>query len=214
MDSDQEFDFYITSSPVGTNNLYQTLFKLTVIGCKIQNCLQCSSSLLTWSEWKTGFSLVNGSWSPQNTNSASNTSNKTSDASTSASKISKNVKTASQWLAAIIFVCSWTSALVGDLTMASFWSILNQVQLFFLLLITRAFIPVDVQNVIIGMKFVLNPYEYVSFENMRLYRSAIDNFKFPSNNSMLETIGVETESSVYNTSPFFTFIAFVVLAHL
>ena len=76
VDSDQEFDFYITSGPVGTNNLYQTLFKLTVVNCKIQNCLQCSSSLLTWSKCKTGFLLVNDSWSSQNTNSVSETSKK------------------------------------------------------------------------------------------------------------------------------------------
>ena len=147
-------------------------------------------------------------------NNASDTSKSTTVKSNNISDISNRVKTTSQWLVAIIFVCCWVSALVGVLTMASFWSILNQVQLFFLLLITRAFIPADVQNVIIGMKFVLNPYEYVSFGNIRVYRSVMDNFKFPSNNSMLETIGVETESSVYNTSPFFTFIAFVVLAHL
>ena len=214
MDSDQEFDFYILSGPVGTKIFYQTLIKLTVVNCKIQNCLQCSTSLLTWSICQNGFLLVKGSWNSQNANSASEASKSTSVKTNNDSNVSNNAKTTSQWLVALIFVCSWASVLVGDLTMASFWSILNQVQLFFLLLITRSFIPADVQNVIIGMKFVLNPYEYVSFENTRLYESTIDNFKFPSNNSMLETIGVETESSVYNTSPFFTFIAVVVLAHL
>ena len=67
VNSDQEFDFYITSGPLGASNLYQTLIKLSVINCKVDNCLQCPSSILIWSEWKTGFSLVNGSWNFQNT---------------------------------------------------------------------------------------------------------------------------------------------------
>ena len=67
VDSDQEFDFYILSGPVGTKIFYQTLIKLTVVNCKIQNCLQCSTSLLTWEKCQNGFLLVNDSWSSQNT---------------------------------------------------------------------------------------------------------------------------------------------------
>ena len=53
------------------------------------------------------------------------------------------------------------ASLMNTTSLASFWMTKNQLQAFFLLLLTRAFIPNDIQAVVQGSGFVLNCYEYI-----------------------------------------------------
>ena len=97
---------------------------------------------------------------------------------------------------------------------SSIWLLINEVQLFFLLLLTRAYIPDDVKLVITGLKFALNPYFNFPFNTMSAYNSVIDNFNFELSNNSLSYVGVSSDSSVYNTAPFFVTMLIVVVYHL
>ena len=81
-------------------------------------------------------------------------------------------------------------------TMASLWAVINQIQLYFLLLITRAFIPEDVQTVITGLSFTLNPFQYLPFSLISFYSSFIDKFNFKLSNLLFDPVGVNSDSIV------------------
>ena len=111
-------------------------------------------------------------------------------------------------------VVSVISSLLNVSSGSSFWLLINEVQLFFLLLLTRAYIPDDVKLVITGLKFALNPPFYFSFNTMPAYNSVINNFNFELSNNSLSYVGVSSDSSVYNTAPFFVSLLIVIVCHL
>ena len=80
---------------------------------------------------------------------------------------------------------------------------------YFLLLLTRASIPDDVQTAIKGFKFALNPYQYLSLNSIHVYRLLVDKFKFGVRNNDIETFGIDSDSSIYNTTSFIVFIVIV-----
>ena len=70
VDSDTEYDFYITSLASGFSSAAQKLVKLTVANCQVLNWLLCStSSVLTWTSWVSGSTLTSGAWIIQNNQS-------------------------------------------------------------------------------------------------------------------------------------------------
>ena len=101
------------------------------------------------------------------------------------------------------------SNIMSASSMSSFWSLLNQMQSLFLLLLTRALIPDDIQTAIKGFKFALNPYQYLSLNSFRVYRLFVDKFKFGVRNNDIESFGIDSDSSIYNTSSFVIFIVIV-----
>ena len=111
-------------------------------------------------------------------------------------------------------IVSVISRLLNVSSGSSIWLLINEAQLFFLLLLTRAYVPDDVKLVITGLKFVLNPSFYFSFNTMSAYNSVIDNFNFELSNNSLSYVGVSSDSSVYNTAPFFVSLLIVIVCHL
>ena len=101
-------------------------------------------------------------------------------------------------------------SLTNSSSMASFWTMVNQVQLFFLLLLTRAFIPIDVQNVITGAKFALNIAPYIHFQSIEFINSAISEFDFSLSDQNLDLLNIESDSSIFNTS-FIIIAGFIVV---
>ena len=92
---------------------------------------------------------------------------------------------------------------------------MNQLQLFFLLLLTRAFIPQDVNIVITGSKFIFNPLELVSFKDIKLYNTIVSSFDYGLSNDLVEPLNIKSDSSVYNVSSFLTFLLiFVIVQYL
>ena len=57
------------------------------------------------------------------------------------------------------------ASLTNTTSLASFRMTKNQLQALFLLLLTGAFIPNDIQAVVQGSDFVLNCYEYISLRD-------------------------------------------------
>ena len=90
---------------------------------------------------------------------------------------------------------------------------INQAQLFFLLFLTRAFLPIDVKTIISGVSIVLNFPSYIPFENIAVYKSLIDYFNLKLSNHALEDVKIYSDSTIKNSSPFFWSIIIVVLFH-
>ena len=94
------------------------------------------------------------------------------------------------------------------------YCIMNQVQLFFLLFLTRAYIPLDVKTVITGNTAALNLPKFFSFERIEIYSSALDEFNFDLTNHEFDPLEVQSNSTIYNISPTILFGALVILLHL
>ena len=78
---------------------------------------------------------------------------------------------ASFWIITLI-------SLINPASIASLWGMINQAQLFFLILLTKAFIPLDVQNVITGAKFALNIASYIFVPSYVFLGSITEQFDF------------------------------------
>ena len=96
---------------------------------------------------------------------------------------------------------------------ASLWSMVNQVQILFLLLLTRGFIPDAMQTVISGPDFAVNPFESISFLQTNNYGSCTDKLKFNLNDSSLAALNIESISTIYNLISFFATLAYAAFVH-
>ena len=196
VNSDTEYYFYITSSVFGVSNPVQKLIKLTVTKWQVLNCHKCSSSSSsTWTTWSSDYTLQSGSW-------------------IIASKVSKAL---SITIISIIGACIWLviiMSFISPTSSISLWAMINQIQLFFLLFLTRAFIPFDVQNVITGSKFTLNIAPYFNFQDIGLFSSTIGKFEYSLSNRTLELLNIKSDSSIFNISPIIILILIIIPFHL
>ena len=67
-------------------------------------------------------------------------------------------------------------------------------------MLTRAYIPYDVQTVIEGSDFALNIFEYFSINKLSIYSSFLRKFEFDLTNQSLEPLGINYDSTFANTS--------------
>ena len=194
--SDLYFSFYIASSVSGISMPIQKLIKLTVNKCKVQNWQMCSSSNVSiWNTWSSDYTLKSGSW-------------------IIASDISQTLRTT---IISTLGVSLWIVAIVSFMnpaSTASLWSMISQAQLLLLLLLTRAFIPLDVQNVILGVKFSLNIASYFEFLKIEFIGSIIGEFDFKLSNQSLDLLGIKSDSSIYNISPTIILALLMIPIHL
>ena len=86
--------------------------------------------------------------------------------------------------------------------------------IFFLLLLTRAFIPKDIQTIIQGSEFASNIYEYVPLKEVSLYPSLLNHFEFTFAPPTLEPFGIKYNSTIINTYTSFSFLIFMAVLHL
>ena len=98
--------------------------------------------------------------------------------------------------------------------MASLWSIINQMQILFLILITGAYIPSDVQTVITGSKFLLFPINYIPFNKIGLYNWIANKFDFDLTDELFASLQIKSDSSVYNLLSFAFSLIPVFIIHL
>ena len=70
---------------------------------------------------------------------------------------------------------------------------------------TRAFIPSDVQEIIVGLDFSLSPFNYIPFKKTDTYGSLVNRFNFQLSNDLFDHVGLNSESTFYNTHSFFSF---------
>ena len=65
-----------------------------------------------------------------------------------------------------------------------------------------------------GLKIILNPPNYFKYNAITSYNSIINSFDFDLSNKSLNYNGVNSDSSVYNTAPFFLTLLAVIIFHL
>ena len=194
--SDSLFNFYVTSLYLGSSVSVNKLIKLSIKKCQVQNWQKCSnSSISVWSTRSSDYTLNSGSCIIA------------SDTAQALRIITLSILGASLLTIAI-------ASLMNPAMTASLWSMINQEQLLFLLLLTRAFIPIDVQTVIIGAKFTLNIASYFVFLKIRFISSIAEEFDFKVSNQSLELLGINSNSSIYNIYPIIILALAMIPLHL
>ena len=98
--------------------------------------------------------------------------------------------------------------------LSNIWSMINQIQISFLLLLTGAFIPIDIKTIIVGFQFLLNPFNFISFETIPVYQSVFEKFNFKLNNLNFVSFGLKSSSSLYNTSGIIFSLSLIILIHI
>ena len=95
-----------------------------------------------------------------------------------------------------------------------FWLMIKQAQIFFLLLITNSYVPDDVMKIIEGAKLALFPFDYFKFKKLFIISSFIDRFHFELQDIKFESLGFDSESTIYNICSFFLFILSIIIIHV
>ena len=202
---DTEFDFYVSSTISGILNPAQKLIKVTVISCQIQFCQKCSN-LSTCEIWEGGYSLNSNTWIIRTSNNQ-NFKNEVSNTAKNQIIISFSIN-------GLIAVTSTLTSFSGVTSLASFWSIINQIQMLNLFLLLRSFIPEDVKWVIKGKIPTINIYSYIPLSNTKFLNSMFSKFNFPLTNLQLDDLGINNGSSVYNIYPILTWIILLIPLHI
>ena len=78
-------------------------------------------------------------------------------------------------------------------------------------MLTRAFIPKDVQTVIESFDFALNIYEYFSINKLSIFQSFLRKFEFDLTNQSLKPLGISYDSTFANTSSMLVFTFILIL---
>ena len=226
-----DYPFYISSTISGVTDSVNKLITITISSWTVSNWQVCqATNIAIWTACNSGYTLSSNSWSLTlaSTNSASTTSptspanSSTSNNSTSSSindnfdlkitaQVSKNLIVAS-------FIASSVSLLISNISMASsvstIWLMIDQIQLFFLLFLTRAFIPDQIKEVIIGMNFLLNPFDTIYIFNPQFYGDLLDKLYYEVVNPELKYFNIESLSTVYNSFSIVSGGIFIVTLHV
>ena len=204
--SDTSYYFYINSAISGVSIQIQKLIKLTILNCSPSNWQKwLSTNSLICEVWNSGYNLTSGQWVIPS--QSSSTVARSETASETAQALSTTTKSV---VGATALVIVFTS-LINISSMASFWMTINQLQLFFLLLLTRAFIPKDVKTVIEGSDFASNIYGLFPIRRFNLYPPFLRKFDSDLENQALEPFGIEYSSTVSNTTSIFACIFIMAL---
>ena len=115
--------FCIDSTISGVSGTFQETINLIVKPCTVSNCKMCTvTNSSVCATCNSGFSVSSGSWNLQSTQS--------SQQETAVSDIAKSLTITNQIVVGAIVVITAASSLANLSTMASFWTAINQLQLF------------------------------------------------------------------------------------
>ena len=179
--ADTNFSFYINSVVSGTT--IQKLISVTVLNWVVEFCSTCSSSS-TCSAWNSGYNL---------------TSSGTCSQQIEASKISETAKallTSTQVMTGLSLLVIVILSLVNSSTICNFWSVINQIQILNLLLLSRAYLPEDVTTIIKGLNLLANPTSLIPIQNNYLYKLMSEIFDSNWSNPHFQEFGLNANSSV------------------
>ena len=191
----------------------QKLIRLTIINWGVQNWLKWSSNSGSgWQTWSLGYSLKSGIWFPTVNSSSQNTSN-SNNSYDSISSLSNSFGITTQILVSISVGVTTFLNLMNLSSMSSFWSMINQLQLYLLLLLTGAFIPSSIVSLITDSKFASFPFDYFSFESLGFYSIGISEIDYELRSSNLTSFGLKSSWTLYNLYSFIIFMILIFLAH-
>ena len=229
--ADTDFCLIVNSVVSGIADPIVKKIKITVINWIALNwnkCSDTSSSICT--QWATSYTLSSGTWtssssstSSTSTSSSSSSSSSSSNSGENSTKVASNsetvetsqaLTTTSQSIVGATAAVVTFVSIMNSSSIANLWSMINQSQMLFLLILTRAFIPIDVWSEITGSTFALNPSVNFPFKKIGIYRSFIENFNFGLSNPLLDPLGFKSDSIVYNNASNFILLAIVSIFHL
>ena len=207
------YSFYITSTISGISSPVQKIINLTVNKCSVGNCQICtitdSSICATCNQ---GYILSSGIWNFITTQSAQQNT-QSAQQETSMSETAKSLSTANQVVMGAVALISVGLSLTNISSMASLWSVINQMQILFLLFLTGAFIPKDIEGIITGLGICLNPFSYLQQKSKANYSFASNYFDFGLENKNLEKFGIKSDSAIVNLTSFLLSIIIIWILH-
>ena len=198
VNSDTIYSFYLNSK-LGTSNPVQKKINLLVINWVVQNCQKWLNPTGSVCEiWDTGYSYISNVWVQD---------------SQSISEISKIIRFTMQLIFAAI-LCIVTVSNVSLLsTLSSLWLLVHQTQVFFFILISNAFIPEDVINVITGVKIALFPFIYLPLDKIEYNNQGVQIFEFGLKNIHLKSLNISSDSTIYNSFNMIVTIIALLIIH-
>lgn len=113
-----------------------------------------------------------------------------------------------------IALAELVSNMISASSLASVWLVINQLQVYFLLLFTEVYIPNDIFEVIIGSKIFLFPFKPNMLENTKFEPSFIQYFNIRQGDLTLDKIGVESTSTLFNIHTLVCSLLAVVILHV
>jgi hypothetical protein len=109
---------------------------------------------------------------------------------------------------------SVVSSVAGMSSSQGLWSMINQFQMYLLVPIIGADIADDVLEFLEGMEFALFSFSFIPFEKILFLEAPIENFEFPQDNNYLDSIGLESVSTIANQFQLFVMLGLLVIFHL
>ena len=97
-------------------------------------------------------------------------------------------------------------------SITAIWSLVNQFQLFLLLLLTQTPVPDDIKGMILGNGLMSFNFSMIPFDKIPKVQKMLNSVGFKQKNIYLKTIGVQTGSGLNNNFGFLlTLITFLIL---
>ena len=196
---DTSFSFYINSIISGFSSPIQKIVSINVLNWNVDFWTTCTTHS-TCSICYTGYNLTD-----------SNTWSVPEDVASEAAEAMVITIQSGIGLAAWIL---WAFSMINISNINNLWSMINQIQISFLLLLTGAYIPIDIKTIIVGFKFLLNPFNFISFETIPVYQTVFEKFNFKLSNLNFVSFGLKSSSSLYNTSGILLSLSLIILIHI
>ena len=191
-----DFSFYINTAITGVSTQLNKIIYLRVNKWIAKNCSKCKSdNNLFWAVCNYGYDLISGNWTNED------------NTSTRSAIITSRV------IVGISILIVVFSSLLSSSSLSSIWSIVNQLQLLFLLLLTNVYFPSSVIEVIVGSEFALSPFGLNSSNSFN-FESIKNWLEFEQYSQVLYKIGWESGSTFINNYSFFVQLAIVISIHL
>ena len=198
VDSDTDYYFSISSSIAGVSNQILKHIKLTIQRWIVVNWSRWSNSNhLFWEVWNSGNSLINGHWIPLELEMKS--------------YIDYTPSIVLQTFAWLVLAFSLVSSLISCSSISWFWSMMNQLQFFFLLLLTRSHFPSSIVETIKGADLAINPPLIFHFQDAEGYKLLFQGIFFKQSDPTYKLLNIESESTIYNIFPLLIMIALISL---
>ena len=195
--SSTDYVFMIVSTISGMSSQVNDIITLTIMKCTVSNCRQCSATdSSVWSICELGYNLNSGICNlPE-------------------SETAKSLTTSNQAIIGSTIVLWIALSLFNPPSLAYLWSMINQTQIFFLLFLTGAFIPKDIEDIITGLKICLNPFSYFQSNSGGSSNFVSNIFNFGLGNTNLKRLGIESDSIAVNVYSFILSILIIWFLHL
>ena len=190
------YSFYVVASISGTSTQIKKIINLRVNICRAAHWqIWTSINFEKWDKWELGYDLLSGTWN--------------NEPSEVISSLSISINTGFGLVSIISLLLNFTQ----KSSLSTLWALVNLLQLLLLLLLTNAFFPTDVVNIIVGSQYIQNPFDSFGSNKFSYSSVVIDYFDYTQNNNILSLIGVDSGSTFVNIYPLLSSVVYTIFAH-